>query len=126
MIPMPENYQSDSLDESVESMIKMNSKIESFSQSFIDLLRANFVFEPTAKLKRWYELEFIDVINELEKGGAKIPAKKQGEWLELFKIEKEKIKHTQAEINKTDKEIDQLVYALYELTPQEIAIVEKG
>lgn len=109
-----------------EKMLSLHKSISEQSQSFLDLLRANFIFEPTAKLKRWYQLEFIDVINELEKGGAKIPAKKQGEWLELFKIEKEKIKHTQAEINKTDKEIDQLVYALYELTPQEIAIVEKG
>jgi type II restriction/modification system DNA methylase subunit YeeA len=55
-----------------------------------------------------------------------LPPKKQGEWLELFKTEKEKIKTTQNEIDKTDKEIDQLVYALYELTPEEIAIVENG
>jgi hypothetical protein len=66
------------------------------------------------------------LIGELEKGDAKLPPKKQGEWLELFKTEKEKIKTTQNEIDKTDKEIDQLVYALYELTPEEIAIVEKG
>jgi len=104
------------------SLLSKNSR----SSSFIDLLRANFVFEPTAKLKKWHTLEFIDVIAELEKGGAKLPPKKQGEWLELFKTEKEKIKTTQNEIDKTDKEIDQLVYALYELTPEEIAIVEKG
>ena len=106
--------------------IKLNSKIDYSSQNFIDLLRGNFVFEPTAKLKKWHTLEFIDVIGELEKGGAKLPPKKQGEWLELFKLEKEKIKTIQIEIDKTDKEIDQLVYALYELTPEEIAIVEKG
>lgn len=125
-IPMPE-FKGQNLKQLVSKVERITSLNDSSEfNSFIDLLRTNFIFEPTAKLKRWYELEFIDVINELEKGGAKIPAKKQGEWLELFKIEKEKIKHTQAEINKTDKEIDQLVYALYELTPQEIAIVEKG
>ena len=109
-----------------EKMLTLHKSVSDQSQKFIDLLRANFVFEPTAKLKKWHTLEFIDVIAELEKGGAKLPPKKQGEWLELFKTEKEKIKTTQNEIDKTDKEIDQLVYALYELTPEEIAIVEKG
>ncbi len=52
------------------------------------------------------------------RAGAKIPAKKQGEWLELFKAEKAKITSTQSEINKTDKEIDQLVYQLYNLSPE--------
>lgn len=62
---------------------------------------------------------------ELDKIGAKIPAKKQIEWMALFKAEKAKIKSTQVEIEKTDKEIDQLVYQLYGLTPEEITIVEK-
>jgi hypothetical protein len=109
-----------------EKMLALHQSISEQSQKFIDLLRSNFVFEPTPKLRKWYTLEFIDVITELEKGGAKLPPKKQGEWLELFKAEKAKIKHTQAEIDKTDKEIDRMVYALYELTPEEIEIVEKG
>jgi transposase len=71
-------------------------------------------------------LEFIDVITELEKGGAKLPPKKQAEWLELFRQEKQKIKHTQAQIEKTDAEIDELVYQLYELTPEEIEIVKNS
>ncbi len=108
-----------------EKMLELNKSTSEQSQKFIELLKGNFIFEPTHKLKKWYVLEFVDVLHELEKGGAKIPAKKQGEWLELFKTEKEKIKHTQGEIEKTDKEIDQLVYQLYGLTEEEIAIVEK-
>ena len=107
-------------------MLELNKSVSGQSQKFIELLKANFIFEPTTKLKKWYTLEFIDVLAELEKGGAKIPAKKQSEWLELFKQEKEKIKHAQAEIKRTDKEIDQMVYELYNLTPEEIAIVEKS
>lgn len=110
----------------VEKILELNKSTSEQTQKFLELLKANFVFEPTAKLKKWYELEFVDVLHELEKGGAKISAKKQGEWLELFNAEKERIKTTQAEIEKTDKEIDQLVYALYNLTAEEIAIVEKN
>jgi type I restriction-modification system DNA methylase subunit len=109
-----------------EKMLALNKSVSERSQKFIELLQSNFVFEPTTKLKKWYALEFIDLLVELEKGGAKLPPKKQGEWLELFKQEKGKIQHTQAEIATTDKEIDQLVYQLYNLTPEEIEIVEKS
>jgi type I restriction-modification system DNA methylase subunit len=108
-------------------MLELNKFSSEQSHKFIELLQSNFPFEsPTNKLKKWYDLEFIDLLAELEKAGAKIPAKKQSEWLALFKTEKAKIKTTQAEIDKTDKEIDDLVYELYGLTPEEIAIVEKS
>ncbi len=127
-IPIPD-LENNSLTKSflpkADAINAMNENIENTVGKFIELLNANFVFEPTTKLKKWYELEFLAVLHELEKGGAKIPAKKQGEWLELFKTEREKIKQTQAEISKTDKEIDERVYQLYQLTPEEIAIVEK-
>jgi type I restriction-modification system DNA methylase subunit len=110
-----------------KEMITLSSTSEESSKTFLELLQSNFPFEsPTNKLKKWYDLEFIDLLAELEKAGTKIPAKKQGEWLALFKAEKAKLKTTQAEIDKTDKEIDELVYALYELTPEEIEIVKKS
>jgi TaqI-like C-terminal specificity domain/Eco57I restriction-modification methylase len=108
-------------------MLELNKSSSDQSHKFLELLQSNFPFEqPTNKLKKWYDLEFIDLLAELEKAGVSIPAKKQSEWLTLFKAEKEKIKSAQQEISKTDKEIDQLVYQLYELTPEEIAIVEKS
>jgi hypothetical protein len=108
-------------------MLELNKSSSAQSHKFLELLQSNFPFEsPTNKLKKWYDLEFIDLLAELEKAGTKIPAKKQGEWLALFKAEKAKLKTTQAEIDKTDKEIDELVYALYELTPEEIEIVKKS
>lgn len=125
-IPIPTNFSSLELNGLSEKMLDLNKSVAERAQKFLELLQANFVFEPTNKLKKWYELEFIDLVNELEKGGLKLPAKKQAEWLELFKTEKEKINQTQLEIAKTDHEIDQLVYSLYQLTPEEIAIVERG
>ena len=45
-------------------------------------------------------------------------------------IQKAKTSHKkeviQRQINATDKQIDKLVYKLYDLTEEEIAIVEKG
>lgn len=46
--------------------------------------------------------------------------------MDFFETEKQKVNTIQAEIEATDKQIDQMVYNLYELTPEEIEIVENA
>lgn len=48
------------------------------------------------------------------------------EWMEVFGSKKVEAQILKAEIEKTDKEIDQPVYALYGLMEEEIAIVEES
>ena len=80
-------------------------------------------------LEKWYELEFVVFIKELNKAikgvkGTPLTKKDEFEWIDLFEENKQKVLSLKAEIDKTDKEIDQMVYALYELTEEEIKIVE--
>jgi type II restriction/modification system DNA methylase subunit YeeA len=44
--------------------------------------------------------------------------------MEVFETKKKEAQALKAEIDKTDKEIDQMVYELYGLTEEEIKIVE--
>jgi type I restriction-modification system DNA methylase subunit len=81
------------------------------------------------KLEKWYELTFVDFIKELNKAikavkGTPLTKKDEFEWMDLFEENKKKALELKAEIDKTDKEIDQMVYALYGLTEEEIKIVE--
>ncbi len=46
------------------------------------------------------------------------------EWMSFFAEQKKKAMDLKNEIDKTDKEINRMVYALYELTEEEIKIVE--
>ncbi|MBK7873713.1 MAG: hypothetical protein IPJ74_25160 [Saprospiraceae bacterium] len=46
------------------------------------------------------------------------------EWEGVFEEQRATAQALQAEIDKTDREIDKLVYALYGLTEEEIGIVE--
>ncbi|HKM95069.1 MAG TPA: hypothetical protein VJY41_15570 [Prolixibacteraceae bacterium] len=46
------------------------------------------------------------------------------EWMELFENKKKEAQTLQSEIDTTDKEIDQMVYALYGLTEEEIKVME--
>ena len=85
----------------------------------------------STKLEKWYELSFVDFIKELNKSiktikGTPLTKKDEFEWIDLFEENKQKALSLKAEIDKTDKEIDQMVYALYELTEEEIKIVENS
>ena len=48
------------------------------------------------------------------------------EWMDVFESNREEAQTLKYEINKTDKEIDQMVYELYGLTKEEIEIVERS
>ena len=109
---------------------------------FHKYLCSKFHLEKTSwRLENWHELEFGDFIKELnkvikisnkerEKEGLKpVPAlskKDEFEWMELFEENKKKALKLQREIEKTDKEIDAMVYKLYGLNEEEIAIVESS
>lgn len=62
----------------------------------------------------------------MEKQKIKFSLLEQNECLQYFEGEKAKAMQLQNLIHQTDKEIDQMVYNLYDLTEEEIAVVENG
>ena len=76
------------------------------------------------KLKEFYNYDFKTFNTELKKKKIVLTLKQQDEWEEYFNQYKREINSLQESINKTDKEIDQMVYQLYGLTDEEIKIVE--
>ena len=82
-------------------------------------------------LQNWQELTFGDFIKELNKaikkaGGEKLTKTDEMDWMDIFESKKAEAQSLKTEIDKTDKEIDQMVYKLYKLTEEEIAIVENA
>jgi hypothetical protein len=116
----------------VQSQIEHHSAIwnnESFFQKYI---QSQFSIEKLSKkLQDWHEYEFGDFIKELNKaikkaGGVKLSKMDEIEWMEVFENKKSETLKLKAEIDKTDKEIDKMVYELYSLTEEEIQIVENS
>ncbi|MBI2258741.1 MAG: N-6 DNA methylase [Flavobacteriia bacterium] len=116
--------------EKADLMLTLNKDLQSISQKFSKYFSSQYNIEKlSGKLEKWYELEFTDFIKELNKsiktvGGAALTKKDEFEWMDLFEENKKKALDLKAEIDKADKEIDQMVYKLYELTEEEIKIVE--
>ena len=76
------------------------------------------------KLENWHELTFMDFVKELKKRKIKLSLTEEAEWEDYFLVEQQKAIEIKAQITKLDKEIDVMVYELYGLTDEEIAIIE--
>ena len=104
-----------------------NSELFEFSKQFQRSIERKFeLMELSNKLQDWYLLSYAEFIKELAKKKIKLSLSEEAEWETYFTTEAKKALELKLQIEKTDKEIDQMVYALYELTEDEIKIVEQS
>ncbi|MAU40175.1 MAG: hypothetical protein CMF31_00970 [Kordiimonas sp.] len=112
-----------------KSVCEENSQFIKLIETFEKLLKTEFRQQNiTTKLKNWFELEVSEFIAEIEKSikPIKLSLSQKAEWMEHFEKEKAKALELKNKIDQTDREIDQMVYELYQLTPEDIALVENG
>lgn len=109
------------------SMLSLNKELQEQSQKFQRTLQRKFDLATLPKkLQDWYFLNYSDFIKELTKQKIKLSLNQEAEWEEYFTAEAKKVLAVKAEIDSTDKEIDDMVYKLYDLTVEEILIVENS
>ena len=125
--PIPEissSFQQSIIDK-VDLMMPLNKEIQEASQKFQRTIQRKFDLEDLpGKLQNWYLLSYKEFIAELGKKKVKLSLTEEAEWEDYFLQEAKKALEIKAAIETTDKEIDQMVYQLYELTDEEIRIVE--
>ena len=96
-------------------------------QKFQRTLQRKFELQDLPKkLEDWYLLSYSEFIKELAKKKIKLSLSDEAEWEEYFNTESKKALELESKIDATDKEIDQMVYKLYDLTEEEIKIVEES
>ncbi len=136
----------------VNHILSQNIALQQVTTNFTDLLQSKFSYSsvkgihPLAiskKLQNWYELEFGEFLKELEKARkkacratstdlsplgtyTKLTLSEEAEWMQYFNEQKQKVQELKAEIDKTDRAIDAMVYELYGLTEDEISIIENS
>lgn len=113
--------------EKANIMLVKNEELQKVQSSFLKLLQSKFEqLQPNKKLNDWHNLTFGSFMKELEKQKIKLSLQQQAEWMPFFETEKEKALEIIAAIHTTDKAIDAMVYALYNLTEDEIKLVESS
>lgn len=113
--------------EKADQMLLLNKELQEISDKFKRTLTRKFDLEKfSKKLEEWHELSYAEFIKELSKNKIKLTLAEEADWEDYFSTEKTKAENLKNQITQTDKEIDQMVYKLYDLTDEEIEIVEKG
>lgn len=112
--------------EKADLMLNLHHQFQTQNTKFIRLMQRKFVNleKLPKKLEAWYELTFADFVKELAKKKNKLSLQEEIEWEEIFEQYQQPLLSLQEQIQKTDREIDQMVYALYGLTEEEIALIE--
>jgi type I restriction-modification system DNA methylase subunit len=116
----------------VLSLTKDISKNVLLINTFSNYLQSEFSIEKLPrKLEKWQVLESGEFLKELNKvikkaGGGQLDDKRKFSLLSIFEEQKKETQKLKTEIDKKDKEIDQMVYELYGLTKEEIQIVENS
>lgn len=79
----------------------------------------------TRKLENWPALDFAAFRDEIKRAYKKeIPVKERGEWESFLAEKSAEVKKLTAEIEQAEREIDAIVYRLFDLTPDEIRLLE--
>jgi type I restriction-modification system DNA methylase subunit len=134
-IPIPKTKSQQPFIEKADLMLTLNKDFQEKTNFFLSFIKGKFGESKLRnKLEKWYDLEFSDFLKELEKyrktataasrEHAPLAISEQAEWMQFYNENKKKALELKSEIDKTDKEIDLMVYELYGLTEEEIKIVE--
>ncbi len=109
-------------------LLLLNKELQTEKNNFLNTLQEEKSIEKlSTKLQNFQNLEYEEFKKELRKKKVKINlGAENNEWREYFNTSKQKINELQTQINQTDKKIDKMVYELYELTDEEVEVVENS
>ncbi|MEQ3655372.1 MAG: N-6 DNA methylase [Dokdonia sp.] len=111
----------------IDKMIELKEQENLLINGFVELLQSKLsINKPSKKLQNWNLLDFGILLKELKKLKVRLSLEEEAEWMQYFKTQKLKAEQLKTDIEKTEREIDQMVYKLYELNQEEITIVEEA
>lgn len=101
------------------------SSVNGFLHRLLDLPGSSRT-EPSRRLEQFWTLDFAGFRAEIQKSfGADIPVKERNDWEEFHRETSAEVNRLTAEIAETERNIDAAVYALYDLTADEISLIER-
>jgi type I restriction-modification system DNA methylase subunit len=107
-----------------ETMLSLNSQLQEKRSRFLRRLSDNLEgLKITTALQQFEQMDFKGLMAELKKQKLSIPLKQQDEWEDFFNERVAECRELSAQIKTTDEEIDNRVFDLYGLTPEEREIV---
>lgn len=108
--------------EKVKVILELNTALQQRTSNLSQLLNAEYgIGDILKKIRKWWQLDFSDFTKSLK---INLTLSQKNELLQMLDTYKEECQRLDTQLQTTDKEIDKLVYDLYELTPKEITAIE--
>ena len=124
--PVPNNLQSDKMNMLALEQLKKHNEVQSNIHKFLGRIRDNFDLDKLSKkLESFYKHDFKTFLKELKKKKVTLTLTQQDEWEEYFENYQKELLEIEDQIDTTDREIDEMVYALYGLSEEEIKVVNE-
>lgn len=124
-IPLPDFENSKELDELTDKMLSLNENLQEKINRFSVRVKEEYNLNKiTQSIEDFYKLPFADFVKELSKQKVKLTLKQKDDLQDYFNGYVKDISALNEEIEKTDKEINRIVYKLYDLTDEEIQTIE--
>ncbi len=106
-------------------MLHLKKQEHILSTRLPKLLQSKYpTLQLTKKISAWHAGTYSDFLKEIKRQKIAWGLREEAEWMEYFTQEQAAVHILQADIQKTDAEIDRLVYNIYGLTESEIVVVE--
>ncbi len=91
----------------------------------LDLLPPGRAVRPSRKLEKWWELDFSAFRAEAKRVfRAELPLRERADWESFLADNAAAVRLLTAEIEAAEREIDRVVYRLFDLTEEEVALLE--
>lgn len=119
--------QQQSLAQKAEQMIELNKQLHEGINSSLELIKSEYQPKKISQnLEKFYTLGIHPFLEELEKQKVKLSLNQKEELINWYKDKSEQLNKIKQQIGTLDHQIDQEVYKLYNLTDEEIKIVEES
>ena len=128
-IPIPEISlkQQKTFVDLVDSMLTKNKELQDLSSKFYNLLTGDFKnININSSLANWYDLDWVGFTDVLKKQKINLTGTLKDDWYDRFNRLSQQAKTIKSTIDTTDKQIDAMVYKLYNLTDDEIKVIESN
>jgi len=109
----------------VDEMIELHKDIQNNRNKLINRINQNFNLKPTTKLSEIYNYDFKILIEELKKQNIKLTLNQQDEWNLYFNENLNKISQIEKQILFIDKEINDIIYNLFDIKKDEINVINE-
>ena len=108
-------------------MIKLNKQFHEEIDSALELIKSEYQPKKISQnLEKFYTLGIHPFLEELEKQKVKLSLNQKEELIKWYQDKSKVLDDIKKQIDTLDQQIDQEVYKLYNLTDEEIKIIEEG